>query len=72
MLTMESMLAIDTVLHGDAVRHNDRINRTGWWQAEPGKRAPLRAKLAASLAAVANRLSPSGSSTSTTTPCAQA
>jgi len=63
MMTMESLMAIETVLRGDVARHNDRINREGWWQAETSKRAPLRAKLAGNVAAIANRLSPEGPTT---------
>jgi hypothetical protein len=59
-MTMESMMAIETVLRGDIARRNERLNRDGWWQAEPVKRAPLRARLAGNVAALANRLSPDG------------
>jgi hypothetical protein len=63
MQTLDSMMAIETVLRGDIARRNERVNHDGWWRHESVKRAPLRAKLAGNLAALADRLSPDGRST---------
>lgn len=74
-MTMESMLAIDSVLRENQLQ-NEGINREGWWQTPPTAQPSPRAKLAGILVALAVRLSPTepeaGLTARTTTPCVQA